>query len=189
MSRNKIVVNIEEPACRMAYFLPAGRELRPTIRPERLKNQTIDPIINAVGEIPGETITLDATERKATIYDRWGEKQYKARRDEFKARVKTSERLLDKAVLGEPREPEEYQLHTDDDVATWLFWVNRLVESKIGVLVEGTLPKFDEIRKIGNIRKAPQAAALSSPSVYIIPKEVEAKPDGKPARQLATAGA
>lgn len=155
----KYVLDVEHPKCGVPYFFPAGRRLQTTIRADRLKYQEgFNPLINNVGEIPGERIEIDLADGKygsARISHRWGYPEYQERRKEFnrQAVAQRSTRLVDPAWTGEVPPPENYTFHSDDDVATWLFWCRRCVDNGWFKEVQGTIPSMEEIRKIGNIRK------------------------------------
>lgn len=149
----KVILNIEEPKCRFPYFYPAGRALRSTIRPDRLKHQPGSPIVMSVGEIPGEQIEFDGEKGVAFVRDRLGFKEFDATRNEIYRQVSVSQTILDPAAKGAPLPEEKYTLHNDDDRATWLAHIVRLVESGAAVIVKGSLPSRDEVDRLGTWTK------------------------------------
>jgi hypothetical protein len=160
----KVILNIEEPKCRFPYFFPAGRALRSTIRADRLKHQPGSPIVMSVGEIPGEQIEFDGEAGMAYIRDRLGEKGNAELRKEIARQVNVSQTILDPAAKGQPREEEQYLLHTDDDRATWLAHMVRLVDSGAAVVVKGSLPSREEVNRLGTWTKG-EYFGFQTPSV------------------------
>lgn len=173
VGNTKVVLNIEEPKCRFPYFLPAGRALRSTVRADRLKHQSGSPVIMAVGEIPGEQIVYDGEKGVARIRDRYGDKANAELRAEVQRLVARSPSILDQSAAGAPLEEESYKLHTDDDRATWLAHMRRLVDSGAAEVVEGTLPSAEDINRLGTWTKG-EYFGFTSPHITKHPKVVDA---------------
>lgn len=81
-------------------------------------------------EIPGQILGLDVDKRVAYVKE-------PLREDRFD---RVRERLADRLGCEFAPALEEFTLRDDDHVATWGFWLNRLVESGYGRVVRGELP-------------------------------------------------
>lgn len=160
----RVVLNVEEPKCRNPYFYPAGRALRSTIRSDRLKHQPGSPVVQSVGEIPGEQIEFDGEKGKAFIRDRLAEKGNAQLRKDIAHQVSASQTILDPAAKGAPLPEEEYVLHNDDDRATWLAHMVRMVDAGQAVIVKGSLPTKDEVNDLGNWTKG-EFFGFSNPKI------------------------
>ena len=152
---SRIVVDIEEPKCRNPHVVPAGRSLRSTIRADRMKHQPVHQVITSVGEIPGERIIYDGEKGQVFIEDRLGYPEAKALREELVRLARSTMGIIDPAASGGPRPTETYNMHTNDDRATWLMALVQLYESGAIVVVEGTLPTRAEVDNVGEWTKCP----------------------------------
>lgn len=165
VATTKIVVDIEEPKCNNPYVIPAGRNLRSTVDPGKLRHQPIHQALTALGAIPGERVIYDGEKSKVYIEDRLGYREYIPFRKEMERIGKSAFGIIDPAAYGAPRETETYHMHTDDDRASWLIALIQMNEAGSLKVVEGTLPTREEVNALGEWTKAP-FSGFQDPKVY-----------------------
>ena len=145
----KIVIEVGDNQNSNIMFNPHRKELRGRWDRHRLPAGTtsVDKGLLAVESLPGARIEVDTETKIARIYDPLKEDpEWAAKMPGINAVLKIA---LDNANGFAPFETQVMELN-DDGLATWVYWMKRLVQSKKAWLHEGST--FPEQNPPGRIR-------------------------------------
>ena len=132
----QIVVEVDTPTNGNYMFKPTGEVLRGHLDVKR------DPVLlrsREVGNLPpieGQMIVLDMTAKIGRVVDPLGTPEGRVVLAGVTQRLKNSG--LDHREQS-PKTDKTYHLN-DEEVATWCYWMKRMVDTNLGRLVEGSFP-------------------------------------------------
>lgn len=152
----KYSIEICGPRCESVIFNPTGTRVRGrwdfAQNAHRDKAEVMKALAYEVPQIPGKIIALDTDERKGRIFDPLSTGAGAA------ILAKVNEIFKGHGtVMEEGRaHPSEDSTLTVDSVKDWLYWMRRLVDAKLAVIVPGSLdlPALDDIRAMPGRRLA-----------------------------------
>ena len=131
MRNGTVEIIIDGPRNESLLFPPVGdRRVRGTLtfsRVPSVKAMSLQPVYG--DNIPGQLIGFD------------GQNGYIAEPLQTERYARLRDKLADKLNCRFADEREEFALANDDAKATWVFWMQRAVESGHARLVSGTFPR------------------------------------------------
>jgi hypothetical protein len=148
-----VVVEIADPLNRQVLFGPNQERLRGRWDPHNLMlGDTSSVGLMQMPVIPGVLVALDLREKRGSITDPLAAPE-NAR---LLAQTSNFHRELWKQAIS-PRPSVVQEEMSDDDVATWLYWIMRVVIAGQARVVQGVVPKDEKaVKKLvprGHIRK------------------------------------
>ena len=178
----ELVIQVRAPKNRAVLFPPTDSNLESDWRADQHLNACQE--VRALGEIPGHELKVSFKDKKALLHHRMHDAT-----PEF-------DRALRKAIRSDANgiginfthypPDQEFEIVTEDDRATWLWWIKRNVDRNRFVLKQGSLPSYDEIRRMGNVKTCSEDLSMEAkpgrPPIGYLPKIVDDK------REPATAG-
>jgi len=132
MAKDGVVeIEVDGPHNESVQFLPLARKVRGRLEFARIGSRLAMTLIPQYGpEIPGQIIGYDAERKIGYVHEPLRAEKHRELR----------EKLEKKFACGFAVECEEFSLGTDDQQATWVFWMNRVCESGHARVVKGELP-------------------------------------------------
>ena len=166
---DEIVVIIDHPKNSDVLFSPANVNLRSRILPSRLYGAPPQYQKFSMSGIPGQRIHLNAKKREGRITDTLADDENKQLLED----LKTFRAQLDPPKYdSDPVDEIVKKNLTEEDVATWLFWMVRLVEREEAELVQGKLPSIKELKESGKVRRTRLTKSARVPD-HIMTEEKE----------------
>ncbi len=133
----EIIIEMSDANNSNIFFDPLGKTLRGALDVSKVasKGKAL-----AVGNVPGLRVGLTLRAKRARVFDPLGLPNEQARLDHInEARGRTFEKAI------KPCTQETYTNMTDNELATFLYWMRRYVQEKKAVVVTGSakLDGFD----------------------------------------------
>ena len=187
----KYSIEINGPRCEPVIFNPTGSRVRGrwdfAKNAHRDKSEVLKALAYEVPQIPGKVIAIDTDEKKGRIFDPLSTGAGAAILAKVNEIFKNHGTVLEE---GRAHPAEDYAL-TIDSTKDWLYWMRRLVDSKLAEHTSGSveLPTLDEIKAMPGRRladplnssaqtlKAPDDQALYG--LYKYADEVAVRPSRK----------
>lgn len=135
------------------YFFPIGKTLRSRFVPDRV-GPGKPPALLTIDSIPGQRIHIDIENRIGRITDALGDKKNEILFERIKRAAVNTEIFGD---IGQPVQPQEVELYSDQLLWTWLYHMRRLLighkEGRFCVPVQNVdkLPSLEEIVASGKV--------------------------------------
>jgi len=186
--RDEIVIDVAAPKNRNVAFLPTGSVLRSELRSENISGAAnIPPYLMKIGGVlPGHRIIVDCAGKKAKIVDRMESDERGVKEIDEKVRTAINDARIRESggqyKFGSYSKTAEESFTLGDNpphnLATWLYWIRRGVDTKRFRVVSGVLPEIEEIRKMGVIYLCSQEGVPlkdgARPFNYLYPEEPKA---------------
>ncbi len=197
----EIVIEIDHPRNSDVSFFPAHDEtLRSRMIPTRTGETPPAPYAAAfaINGIPGQRVHLHVKKRVGRVTDPLGDKENdgmceRIKEADDKMPLRNKHKLFPGADKIVPRQTKLYENLSEEDVDTWLFWMEQLVEgykdwtdaykakprdlsllkiSPHARLVQGKLPSCKELLRTKRIKRPTYIAGPADRQVgYIKPRE------------------
>lgn len=144
-----VVLDVRCRRNRNPFFWPLQKTLQTELRASEISSDKVPGLINQVGGVlPGERMEVDFQNRTCRVYHLLETPEYKDLKRRAAALLRTEQGGFQQGThFG-----EEYTVpFREEDVATWLYWIRRLVDSQKLHIVSGHLPSLEEIRAYGDV--------------------------------------
>lgn len=145
---NEIIVEVDALNNASVLFHPLMKPLRGRWLDSRIPSGMGEgqSHVRDIKDVPGQRIALDVQSKKGRVFDPIGDPEYQQLRVEIRQKWMTGSSM--QPVLQTPAEPipeQEYNL-TQEQVATWWYWMKRLCDEKQCRHVAGSWGKQPEGR-------------------------------------------
>jgi hypothetical protein len=150
-------IEIAGPKNERVRFAPTGETLRgrwdQAVTAHRDKGDAMKAIAATASVIPGRVIVVETDKLRAKIIDPLAQPAGKPLLEKLNAVFKAHSEVFGGEV--KPHPDQDHTL-TADTLKDWLYWMRRLVDSKLAVIADGykALPTLDEIRQMPGRRVA-----------------------------------
>jgi hypothetical protein len=152
-SWNEATVEVWGDLCRNAMFPPTQERVRGRWDPHEMPPGDVSSVgLLQMPVIPGMYVRVNVREKKAAVVDPLSFPENRALLDKVS---ESHHSLFQKRVTSV--DPVVRENMNDDDLASWVYWMMRLVQGGSARLIKGELPATeDEVQKAfprGKIRK------------------------------------
>ena len=139
---------------RNLFFTPTQEVLRTEMRLENQSGKTEGRLQQVGGVIPGMRIVIDRQNCVGKLVDRMHLDE-NTELDKQIRQVINTDTNLDQREFGDYSQEPIREIRLGDDpphnLATWLFWARRYLDSGKVRVVKGTVPEMSKIRDMGTI--------------------------------------
>lgn len=147
-----IEIEVDSPRNESLSFPPLQQEVRGRF----LFHRVAEPMAMSKAEewgteIPGQRIGLNVQAKEGYVKDMLHDPQYQ----DAKRKVEAHKFKL-------PSPLEKYPLKTQDEIATWIYWMQRVVDAGIAKVISGRLPEKYEGTPRKNFLSTADSEAMRS---------------------------
>jgi hypothetical protein len=174
--QEKLVLDVSEPGNRNVLFRPLGRTLQTEIQASRTQHANRN-LAAVGGTIPGERLTVDFKNLKWSVVHKLNLKENKELFAKIRHNRAADQNMPETISAGPVGNDDSGDINpSSDELATWLYHIHKLVDLKHFVLIDGKLPSYEEIHKMGRVRLSSGNSMLNEKATEqtcFIPKTAE----------------
>lgn len=139
----EVVIEIGGDRCRQVLWPLSKEPLRGAWRRGNLVGTTMHQIMQAMPDLPGQHVSLDAARKVGRIFDPLND----PRMAEVLRKAQAVHKEAFRTEAG-AAEDKRFEHLTDDEVKTWLYYMRRIVDCGEARVVHGELPTLEQLETL-----------------------------------------